>query len=81
MFSHTKYVQTVLYMHLSHTELGLVGRVQSHTPQNRRMRCFLGNFVPISAIQQDIGWAPGGVQKKCGMIHLWNHSGELNELK
>lgn len=44
------------------------------TIQNRAIRYFLGvhKFAPIPAIEGDMSWIPGCVQRKCEMIRLWN---------
>lgn len=42
--------------------------------ENRAIRCFLGvhKFVPVLVAQDDMGWVPGSIQRKCEMIRLWN---------
>lgn len=36
-------------------------------------------FAPILAIQGDMGWVPGVVQRKCEMIRLWNRLIKMEE--
>lgn len=51
------------------------------TIQNRAIRFFLGlhKFAPIPAIEGDMGWIPGCVQRKCEMIRLWSQLNKMAE--
>ncbi len=53
---------------------------QIGTVQNKAIRIFLGvhKFVPIAAINGDVGWTSSCVRRKTNIIRFWNRLMSMN---